>query len=401
MRIVNDTMLLLGVFFFWSSCQQLETPEPVQTQVLWSQADSSHNNYRIPALVVSTKQTLLAFAEGRESGDSGDIDILLRRSTDQGRSWDEQQVVWDDGPNTCGNPCPVVDQTSGRIYLFMTWNLGSDSEDAIIRKQSQDTRIPYFCYSDDDGLSWSEPVSLAESGKVPDWGWYATGPGVGIQLQAEPYKNRLVIPCNNSYTVEQEGEAVKGAYGYGAHVLLSDDGGQSWRMSELISPKVNESQVVELADGSLMMNMRSYQGKACRAVSFSRDGGKSWSEPEPAPQLVESVCQGSIIRLEGHAERPLLFSNPAVPVGRTHMTVRCSFDEAKSWSNSKLIYAGPSAYSCLAALPGGRIGLFFEAGEHHPYEKMVFISFAPEELFSFNLLANDKLSESNLSGFLP
>ncbi|TDN99000.1 sialidase family protein [Sunxiuqinia elliptica] len=391
MKILNLILLFGCSTLLYASCQTPKTSDKPIVQVLWSQADSSHNNYRIPALLVTPQHTLLAFAEGREGGDSGDIDILLRRSTDQGRSWEEQIVVWDDGPNTCGNPCPVVDQTSGRIYLFMTWNLGSDSEDAIIRKQSQQTRIPYLCYSDDDGQTWSEPVSLETTCKDPDWGWYATGPGVGIQLQAAPHKNRLVIPCNNSYTVEQDAEAVKGTFGYGAHVLLSDDGGASWRMSELIHPKVNESQVVELADGTLMMNMRSYHGKSCRAVSYSHDGGESWSAPELAPQLVESVCQASTIRLSSYAGRPLLFVNPAVPHGRTHMSIQCSFDEAKSWSNSKLIYAGPSAYSSLGELPNGQIGLFFEAGQDHPYEKMVFVSFNPDELIQPGTLLGKQL----------
>ncbi len=96
----------------------------------------------------------MAFAEGREAGDAGDIDILLRRSTDNGHSWEEQILVWNDDTNTCGNPCPVIDQITGRIILFMTWNLGSDHEDVIIKKESESTRVPYMAYSDDDGLSW-------------------------------------------------------------------------------------------------------------------------------------------------------------------------------------------------------------------------------------------------------
>jgi len=349
--------------------------------VLWSQSDSSHNNFRIPAIIVTAKGSLLAFAEGREGGDSGDIDILLKRSEDGGRSWSDQLVVWDDGPNTCGNPCPVVDRSTGRIILFMTWNAGSDHEDQIIRKLSADTRRPFMTYSDDEGISWAEPVEMSSCCKNPDWGWYATGPGVGIQLKSEEFRNRLVIPCNHSYTVADEKEEVRGGYGYGSHVLYSDDGGQNWSMSEAIAPACNESQVVELSNGDLLMNMRSYNKQACRAISISRDGGRSWSEIRHDKQLIEPVCQASLIAYGRHLRKPtFLFSNPANSASRTHMTLKASLDDCLTWTGSLLIHEGPAAYSCLCVLPDGRIGIFYEAGEQHPYESMVFETIDPHEL---------------------
>jgi sialidase-1 len=356
--------------------------DPEIHQVLWSRADSSYNNFRIPAIIVTKERTVLAFAEGREAGDAGNIDILLKRSEDGGRTWSGQTVVWDNGHNSCGNPCPVVDRTTGRIILFMTWNLGSDNEDDIIRKMSSDTRRPYLCYSDDDGLTWSEPVDLSGTCKDPDWGWYATGPGVGLQLQSERYRNRLVIPANNSYTVQNKKDAVREGYGYGSHVVYSDDGGSSWSMSEAITPGCNESQLVELSNGDLMMNMRSYNKKGCRAISVSQDGGASWSAITHDPQLVESVCQASFIRYGSYQGREgYLFSNPAVTSGRTHMTIKASLDECQTWSSEIVVHEGPAAYSCMTVLPDGNIGLLFEAGEKAPNEKMVFVSFQPDELF--------------------
>jgi sialidase-1 len=350
-------------------------------QVLWSRTDSTYNNFRIPALIVTTKGTVLAFAEGREGGDSGDIDILLKRSEDGGRSWSQQAVVWNDDNNTCGNPCPVIDQNTGRIILFMTWNLGSDHEDMIIRKKSSNTRKPYMCYSDDDGLSWSEPVDMSTSCKDPDWGWYATGPGVGIQLKSEKFRNRLVIPANHSYDVQNKNEAVRGGYGYGSHVLYSDDGGMSWSRSEDIRPGCNESQVAELSKGDLMMNMRSYNKMSCRAIAVSKDGGASWSDIKHDHQLVEPVCQASIIDYGPYQGNHMhLFSNPATKKERTHMTVKVSFDDCQSWNSETLIHRGPSAYSCMTVLPDGSIGLFFEAGENDPYESLVFVSIKPDEL---------------------
>ena len=350
-------------------------------QILWSQADTTYNNFRIPALIVTEKGTVLALAEGREGGDAGDIDILVKRSEDNGQSWSPQAVVWDNGTNTCGNPCPVVDHISGRIYLFMTWNLGRDHEDMIIRKKSSDTRRPYLCYSDDDGRTWSEPVDLTISSKDPDWGWYATGPGVGIQLKSETYKNRLIVPANHSYDIQDSKEAVRGGYGYGAHVLFSDDGGKSWSLSETITPACNESQVVELTNGDVMMNMRSYNKQGCRAIAVSQDGGESWSEITHDPQLVEPVCQASFIRYGSFQGKELyLFSNPASKSRRSHMTIRASLDNCRSWTGGKLIHEGPAAYSCLTVMPDGKIGLLYEAGEKDPYETLVFISIDPEKL---------------------
>lgn len=354
-------------------------------KVLWSVTDSSHNNFRIPSIIVTKKNTILAFAEGREAGDSGNIDILLKRSTDNGKSWSKQTTVWNDGENTCGNPCPVIDQNTGRIYLFMTWNLGSDHEDKIIQKQSKDSRKPYMTYSDDDGLTWSIPKNLTTTCKDPDWGWYATGPGVGIQLKSGKFKNRLIIPANNSYSVTNEKEAIRDGFGYGAHIIYSDDNGANWSRSAIIKPGCNESQIVELSNGDLLMNMRSYNNLDSRAIAYSEDGGMSWSDIKHDEQLVESICQASLISYGKYENKNLfLFSNPAVSESRDHMTIKSSFDECETWSFSKLINAGPSAYSCMTVLPNGNVGIFYETGIKSPYETLLFRSIPVEQLLEPN-----------------
>ena len=379
--IVSIPICLWACALFSAFISKSDAAESDGQQVLWSRSDSTYNNFRIPSIIVTEKGTLLAFAEGREGGDSGDIDILLKRSEDGGHTWSQQAVVWDDGANTCGNPCPVVDRTTGRIILFMTWNLGNDHEDKIIRKKSTDTRRSYMCYSDDDGLTWSLPLDMSSSCKNPEWGWYATGPGVGIQMRSDRYRNRLIIPANNSYNVQNSREAVKGEYGYGSYVLYSDDGGLSWIMSENITPGCNESQVVELSNGDLMMNMRSYNKKGCRALALSQDGGASWSEITHDSQLVESICQASFIKYGQYKGKEFyLFSNPAVTSGRTHMTIKVSKDECLTWTSGKLVHEGPAAYSCMTVLPDESIGLFYEAGDKDPYERMVFVKIQPEEL---------------------
>ena len=182
--------------------------------------------YRIPALVVTRTQTLLAFCEGRKNSrsDSGDIDLLLKRSTDGGKTWGETQVVWDDGPNTCGNPCPVLDETTGTIWLLLTHNPGDASEAQISEGNRGATRTVWLARSEDDGKMWTPPADITASVKSPAWGWYATGPGVGIQIQHGPHRGRLVIPCDHSSQSPDRGPAVEG----GSHIIYSDDHGQTW-----------------------------------------------------------------------------------------------------------------------------------------------------------------------------
>lgn len=355
-------------------------------QVLWRQGAGSYKNYRIPAIVMTTKGTLLAFCEGREGGDSGDIDILMKYSHDGGKTWSSEKVIWNDARNSCGNPCPVVDHETGRIFLFMTWNNGEDNEAELITRKSREPRLPYSCYSDDDGLSWSVPEKT-ENAKDPSWGWYATGPGAGIQIRAGQYKGRLVIPANHSYD-DPDGILAKGPFSYGAHILISDDHGATWHMSKPIRPGCNESQVTELTDGRLLMNMRSYNKKFCRAISESVDGGENWSEIRHDAQLVESVCQGSIIQSQLKGRTIHLFSNPAVPFGRTHMTIKCSFDNCSSWTNSKLIFKGSSAYSCLVPINKEYTGILFECGDKDAYSSLRFIKFMTSEIFKPGPLVN-------------
>ena len=160
--------------------------------------------------------TLLAFAEARRegAGDAGDIDLVLKRSEDGGVSWSPLQVVGDNGPNTFGNPCPVVDRTTGTIWLLTTQNRGTDREKDIIAGTSQASRSVAVLHSTDDGVTWSAPTDITASVKRADWTWYATGPGVGIQTRT----GRLVIPGNH---------AVSGTAIHHSHVVFSDDGGRT------------------------------------------------------------------------------------------------------------------------------------------------------------------------------
>jgi sialidase-1 len=335
---------------------------------LYVSGREGYHTYRIPSVIVTLKGTVLAFCEGRKhsSSDTGDIDMLLRRSTDGGRTFAKQQVVWDDGPNTCGNPCPVVDRTSGTIFLLLTHNLGQDDEGQILARKSKGTRTPWISKSLDDGLTWSRPVEITKSTKKPDWTWYATGPGAGIQLRS----GRLVIPC--CYADPQ-------IHQYLSHIIYSDDHGDTWRLGGTAARKTDECEAVELADGAILLNMRTGGGEhRCRATSISRDQGLSWSKTVYDQTLVEPECQGSIRRYssagEGGKSR-ILFSNPAQTGQRTTMTARISYDECKTWPVHKVLHAGPAAYSCLAVAPDGGVLCLYERGDKHAYEKITLARF--------------------------
>lgn len=368
-------VIFLSLFSIMSENPSFSSTTKQKEKAIFVAGEDGYHTYRIPSLLVAKDGAILAFAEGRKSGsgDTGDIDLLLKRSEDGGHTWSEQMVLWDDGENVCGNPSPVLDETTGEIHLLLTWNRGDDHEGDIIRKISQDTRRVFVMKSADDGQTWTKPKDITRSAKNPEWGWYATGPGVGIQVQHGPHKGRLVIPADHSYD-DPNGEVRGGPFEYGAHVIYSDDQGQTWHLGGSIRPKMNECQVVEMADGkgSLLMNMRSYLGKNRRALSVSRNGGISWSDPVEAVTLVEPVCQAAFLRYSWPGAPNgdvVLFSNPA-STKRENMTVKLSRDSGKTWVASKTLFAGPAAYSALAVLANGDILCLYEKGDQHPYEQI-------------------------------
>ncbi len=341
----------------------------LQASDVFVSGQDGYHTFRIPALIVSTKGTLLAFAEGRKGGrgDAGDIDLVLRRSTDGGKTWGALQLVWDDGENTCGNPCPVVDATTGAVHLLLTHNLGKDHEAAIVAGKAVGTRTVWILRSDDDGLTWTKPREISAQVKREGWTWFATGPGVGIRMRS----GRLVVPC--------DAKDVGGKRGY-AFVISSEDGGATWAAGGIAGDAWNECQVAELADGALLLNMRNHGTRnRRRGVSISRDGGRTWSEAMGDGALPEPVCQASLVRASWDPN-VLLFSNPADEKARVRMTVRLSVDDGRTWPRSLVLHEGPAAYSCLAALPAGGAACLFEAGEKSPYERIACARFALDAL---------------------
>lgn len=326
-------------------------------QDLFVAGSGGYHTYRIPSLLALPTGVVLAFCEGRKDSrsDTGEIHTLLRRSTDGGLTWDEPRVVAADNGHTVGNPCAVPDTLRGTVHLLLTRNLGNDTEEAILAGTSRGTREVLVLTSNDQGTTWTPPRTISDAARRENWTWYATGPGVGVQLRS----GRLLVPCDH---------AVAGTREFYSHALLSDDGGATWRIGGVAGPRTNECQAAELPDGTVLLAMRSYHGCHRRAVSRSPDGGVSWSPPVLDDSLVEPVCQAGLVA----AKRPggeftLLFTNPAAEK-RERLTIRLGTADGSRWPHARLLHAGPSAYSCPAMLPDGTILSLYECGKQHPYE---------------------------------
>tara|TARA_R110002050_G_scaffold133134_7_gene255480 strand:- start:79 stop:1239 length:1161 start_codon:yes stop_codon:yes gene_type:complete len=322
--------------------------------------------FRIPAVVTTVKGAILAFAEGRKNGcsDTGSIDLVMKRSTDGGDTWGKLEVLWHDEGNTCGNPSPVVDRTTGDIFLLSTWNLGEDHESEIIAQKSKDTRRVFVLKSENDGKSWSRPVEITTDVKLPNWTWYATGPGSGIQILGGKYKDRLVIASDHIEAVTKK---------YYSHTIFSDDHGATWELGGSTPlDQVNECEVVELSDHRLLLNMRNYDRQmSSRQLAYSDDGGESWKDMYHHESLIEPICQASTLRFDFMGQVYILFANPADIKNRINMTLRLSSDDGKSWPIEKQIFPGPSAYSDLTARDGESLGILYEGGRDSAYQGII------------------------------
>lgn len=370
------TCVFLFTSMFTQACQKDDetqgnpTPVPPEEEVpssefnyIYNQGTDGFELYLIPAIVKSKSNTLLAFAEARKArsnGDSGDIDLVVKRSSDNGKTWSKQITIWNDGQNTCGNPVPIVDDR-GRIHLLMTWNFQTDKWGAITNGTGEDSRRPYYTYSDDDGITWAQPVEITSSVKKEKWDWYATGPCHGIQIQKGIHKGRLVAP--NYFTTRESGKVT--SY---SHIIYSDDYGKTWKPGEPTPVGgVGECSVAEIGEGTLMLNMRADEGfyrKSCTSI----DGGLTWSSPQISIDQIDCKCQGSILSIGG----AVFLSNAASATERINMTIKKSTDNGKNWKGQYTVYEGNSGYSDIVELSDSQIAIIYEGGEKRYTDGLAF-----------------------------
>ncbi|MCK4749251.1 MAG: exo-alpha-sialidase [Bacteroidales bacterium] len=344
-----------------------------------------YGNYRIPSTLLTVNGTLLAFAEARkELNDHAENKIVLKRSLDAGKTWSELQKVADAGRDSLNNPLAVQDSGSGKIilmYQHYPFTKQDEVKDPGIWKSHADQRFPpniheaavqegyegdkicrtFMISSEDDGATWTAPLDLTRALKRPQKVTsYAGGPGIGIQVKNGKHKGRIIMPFSHGPWSDMK-----------VYTVYSDDQGGTWKRGQTVPSGLtgmpNEVQMVELKDGRIMLNARPFKGKPFRMVSFSRDGGDSWSELNYDGALPDPDCQGSIIRLAfpGPDHKSIiLFSNPAHHQKRINGTIRLSEDEGKTWKWSRTLYKGSFAYSCLVKLTNDEFGILFERDDY-------------------------------------
>ena len=388
----------------------------LEQRVFYTAGEGGHALYRIPALVVTKAGTVLAFCEGRKDSwaDTGEIRLLVRRSGDCGKTWSDPRVIVQQTDTTCGNPCPVVDHRSGAVFLFFCKNPKLAGGTDLVAL-GQGTRSVWMTRSDDDGVTWSEPADLSAAIKKSNWTWYATGPGHGIQLAS----GRLIVPCCHTVAVNMKADDPEYA-----HIVYSDDGGATWRLGGEFGPGCDEPAVVELPDGRMYVNARNQAPGEVgrRAYATSSDGGLTFDPRQVDSTLIEPTlwkgCQASLARfgeprtevsglaraanvnerakevsglpgeprteVSGLLQTPpsrlggatgdrdgVLFANPATNVNeRVNMAVRLSRDNCRTWPVSRVLHAGPAAYSDLTVAPDGTILCLYEGHNDNPYQTL-------------------------------
>lgn len=335
--------------------------------------DDGVESYRIPGLVTTNAGTLLGVYDVRHNN-SADlqeyVEIGLSRSTDGGQTWEKMRIPMSFGEygglpkaqNGCGDPAILVDKQTGTIWIVAAWTHGMGWNRAWTNSMpgmdKEHTAQLVMVKSEDDGRTWSEPINVTEQMKDPSWYFFFQGPGRGITMDdgtlvfASQYIGKDKIP--------------------NAGIMYSKDHGKTWKVSKHARTNTTESQVVEIAPGVLMLNMRDNRGGS-RAVSTTTDMGETWKEHESSrTALPESICMASLIHVKAKdnvlGKDILLFSNPNTTEGRHSMTIKASLDGGYTWlpENQLLVDSGSSwGYSCLSMIDQETVGILYEGSVAH------------------------------------
>ncbi len=335
-------------FAILTACLMLGCTAAAEPTTVFRSGDNGINSCRIPAVAAAQDGTLFAVTEGRKASwrDKSPTCLLGSVSKDGGKTWSQPVVIANAGDDALMDPCPVFDAATGELHLFcVRWG-------APAKKGEKQTVVDLLhLVSKDGGKSWSVPESMAAVLLNDDCRASGFGPGSGIVLAGGPHKGRLVVPIRQKNI---------NAHG-GCRTLCSDDHGKSWRPGRAPAGGVGgELQIAEPAPGVLLMNTRIRGG---RMQARSNDGGESWGPAEAAKELVSprDGCQASVLRYES-IPGAVIYSGPEDAVERKNLTLRLSRDGGASWPGRVTLGTKAAGYSCLVSLPGGDLGVVYEAG---------------------------------------
>ncbi|HOW24271.1 MAG TPA: exo-alpha-sialidase [Bacteroidales bacterium] len=328
----------------------------LEHKLLFSGGDYGSVNFRIPAVKTADDGSIVVAVDARRdrAGDlPGNIDIMVRRSTDMGDTWSDAITIADFDLYGASDPSLVRDRNTGDLLCMFASHQGLFQSTPLNPIRFQ------VCRSQDNGLTWSDPAEHTSQIYAP--GWYAAWLASGSvhQMRCGRLIGAIGVRLNARNTISN-------------YMIFSDDGGHSWNYKPAMASEVgDEAKIVELDNGNLMMNIRN-QAPDCRKIVISQDGGDSWGTPYFQEELIDPAVNGDLIRytsvLDGYDKSRLLFSIAAHPTMRKNLTLFLSYDEGATWPVSKVINPGPSGYSCLTILSDGTIGCFYENGEYEEYQ---------------------------------
>lgn len=377
----NYALISLLIFVSWSVVAS--AAEPVTLFEL-GEGKKSQYGFRIPSFVVTKAGTFLTFCERRLGlHDHAENDIVVRRSEDGGKTWQPLQVVAEEGGDSLNDPCSVV-LGSGRILLrytqFYKGVHARNSKHTVIAEPGyggpKNVRI-FLTHSDDDGQTWSKPRNVTRVMRR-ETAISLGSPGAGLQLERGPHKGRIVLP---NYEVYHLGGGKRKTMN---SVCYSDDGGTTWTLSPTMDePDAkcygDEAQMVELADGQILLSARNHQGGTYRKLALSKDSGQTWTKTWMATDLLTPPCMSSIIRYSWPTDDKPGVLLHSLPYNKTRKngTVFISRDEGTSWSPVRNVTPAGFEYSCLARLPNGDVACIHETDHCH---SIVFVRLSAKSL---------------------
>ncbi|MBK8882964.1 MAG: exo-alpha-sialidase [Bacteroidales bacterium] len=383
---MRHILFILKVFILFS----LRLSAQEASQVFISGTEG-HKSYRIPAVIRLPDGKLLAFAEGRVNGsnDFGDINIVMKSSIDNGKTWSSLITIADYDKLQAGNPAPVTDLTDplfpqGRIFLF--YNTGNNHEGEV--RKGNGFREVWYKTSADGGKNWADPVNITTMVHRPyqpqansayifseDWRSYANTPGHAMQFVNGPYRGRILIAANHS-----KGDPDKEWEDYSSHAYYTDDHGKTFNLSQSVNiPGSNEATAAEISGGRLILNARNQKGDIkARIVASSNNGGETWDSLWFDNNLPDPVCEGTILTIgQENGKYILAFCNAASITNRDNLTLRISYDEGRTWaltmpvdkSSDKRNSKDYTAYSDIVNISETEIGVLYERDD---YSEIVF-----------------------------
>lgn len=389
--------LFFGLMFLFQA-SFAQTPKSIEdskllkkskTVTVFENGESGYASFRIPAIIRLFNGDLLAFAEGRvaNAGDFGNVDIVYKRSKNQGKTWSNLQKLIDNTHLQAGNPAPVVDlldpnYPKGRVFLY--YNTGNNHESEV--RKGNGLREVWVIHSSDQGLSWSEPENISLEVHKPnqtaynkaydhplDWRTYANTPGHAIQMINGPYKGRIYVAANHSV-----GSPRPGNLDYVAHAFYTDDHGKTYKLAQDVPFQgSNESMAAQISATEVYLSSRNQSLKPKnRIISRSNDGGETWYLTKIDTLLIDPVNQASVLSWNNGNEFILAHLNAAHTEKRDRLTLRISYDKGYSWSVNHIIAESPSgykgdysAYSDMVKLDNRDIGIIFEFDN---YKQIIF-----------------------------